>query len=115
MAEQPQPEGGAARREEAAPEAEAEAPAALADKPPAGSLSWIFSPGIGNGAISFTRLCVLSCMMLLVHQTLFDCTIHWFIMTIVSGALMLSFESFIAELRKHPEIMNPPTDPKKND
>jgi hypothetical protein len=89
--------------------------AAVAEKPPEGTFSWIFSPGIGNGVINFTRLCILSCMMFLVYQTLFHYTIHWIIMTFISGGLMFSFEFFIAELRKHPEIMNPTTDAKKKD
>jgi hypothetical protein len=111
MAEQRAPDGDPERQEGAQPEATAAVPV----KPSAGGLSWIFSPGIGNGVINFTRICVLCCMMFLVHQTLFHYTIHWLIMTFLSGGLMFSFELFIAELRKHPEIMNPPTDAKKND
>lgn len=73
----------------------------------AGWFAWVFKPGIGNGVIGFCRLCVISCLIFLTYMTLAHYTIHWFIMNILAGCLWASFEFFISELRKNPEIMDP--------
>lgn len=69
--------------------------------------SWVFTPGIGNGVITFSRICVICCLLFLTYMTLFHYTIHWFMMNMLAGCLWASFEFFISELRKNPEIMDP--------
>jgi hypothetical protein len=91
-------------------------PPAADRPPPLGASSWlarVFQPGIGNGVINFCRLCILLCLLFLITMTLYDYNIHYHIMTWITGGLMFSFEFFIRELRKYPEIMNPAVAAKK--
>ena len=69
---------------------------------------WVFSPGIGNGVINFCRFCCIACICFLTYMTMFHYSIHYANMLVISGCLFASFEFFIHELRKNPDIMNPP-------
>ena len=70
-------------------------------------LQWVFSPGIGNGVINFSRVCCIACIVFLTYMTIFHYSIHYAIMSVLAACLFFSFEFFVHELRKNPEIMNP--------
>ncbi|OHT04517.1 hypothetical protein TRFO_28031 [Tritrichomonas foetus] len=72
-----------------------------------GWLANLFTPGIGFGVINFTRVCLIAMMIFLVTMVFTHYNIHWLIMSILGICLTLSFEFFIGELKKSPEIMNP--------
>lgn len=78
-------------------------------------LQWVFTPGIGSGVIKFCRVSLLACFFFLVYMTLFHYNIHYFIMSMICCGLFCSFEFFISELRKNPEIMNPSETPKEEE
>ena len=69
-------------------------------------LMWVLSPGIGSGVITFTRICLLACVLYLWAQVIFMYNIHYLIMSILSVCLFGSFEFFISELKKNPEFMS---------
>ena len=70
-------------------------------------LSNIFTPGVGFGVINFTRVCLIAMMVFLIYMVFASYNIHWLIMSILGICLTLSFEFFVSELKKNPEIMNP--------
>ena len=70
-------------------------------------LSNIFTPGIGFGVINFTRVCLVAMMVFLIYMVFASYNIHWLVMSILGICLTLSFEFFVSELKKNPEIMNP--------
>ncbi|KAK8835041.1 hypothetical protein M9Y10_002369 [Tritrichomonas musculus] len=72
-----------------------------------GWLSNIFTPGVGFGVINFTRVCLVAMMVFLVYMVLFNYNIHWLVMSILGICLTCSFEFFVSELKKNPEIMDP--------
>lgn len=72
-----------------------------------GWLSNIFTPGVGFGVINFTRVCLLAMMIFLIVMVVTHYNIHWLVMSILGICLTISFEFFIGELKKNPEIMNP--------
>ena len=78
-------------------------------------LQWVLSPGIGEGVITFCRFCLIICLIYLTYMSIFHYTIHYVIMSFICGCLIASFEFFISELRKNPEIMNPPPEKPKQD
>ncbi|KAH0787758.1 hypothetical protein GPJ56_008281 [Histomonas meleagridis] len=78
-------------------------------------LMWVLSPGIGEGVITFCRFCLILCLIYLTYMSVFHYTIHYVIMSFICGCLIASFEFFISELRKNPEIMNPPNEKPKEE
>ena len=78
-------------------------------------LQWVLSPGIGEGVINFCRFSLIICLIYLTYMSIFHYTIHYVIMSFICGCLIASFEFFISELRKYPDIMNPPPEKPKQD
>ena len=85
------------------------------NQPPKSWLSWVLEPGIGNQVINFSRLCIIALLIFLSLMSIFSYSIHYVIMSFLTLGLGASFEFFIKELRKSPEIMNPTENKPKND
>ena len=77
------------------------------DLPVGGWLVNLFKPGVGFGVINFSRLCLVAMMIFLVTMVITSYNIHWLIMAILGIGLSLSFEFFVSELKKNPDIMHP--------
>jgi len=78
-------------------------------------LMWVLEPGIGNGVINFSRMCIIGLLMFLCFSSIFNYSIHYVIMSILALCLGASFEYFVYHLRRSPEIMDPANEKAKID
>ena len=71
-----------------------------------GWIKWVLSPGIGEGVINFTRVCIFVLLVFLSVMSLIRYNIHFIMLTIITVILYACFEFTIQELRKYPDIMS---------